>query len=232
MHIRDAQTETRRGGFHDPYSEKCGVLDRMKRKSYRTSCHGSVFNLVDTAVCFIRFLRVYQKQVIGDLKADALVMKNMHIFDSISDLHPDAYDLNPDTLRITVINASGNVILTAMRTLPRWRTMRTVRRSIWRWKTGKEAITRRSTTLDKNMFYYAIRLDNGRILRIAREGDNIFALTQNMMLTVVGVFVLLFFFCILMSNYFTKNLVARSRRWRRISRNPGRRLPTRSWSRL
>ena len=52
------------------------------------------------------------------------------------------------------------------------------------------------------------RLDNGRILRIAREGDNIFALTQNMMMTVVGVFVLLFFFCILMANYFTKNLVA------------------------
>ena len=52
------------------------------------------------------------------------------------------------------------------------------------------------------------RLDNGRILRIAREGDNIFALTQNMMMTVVGVFVLLFFFCIMMANYFTKNLVA------------------------
>ena len=42
-------------------------------------------------------------------------MKNMHIFDSISDLHPDAYDLNPDTLRITVINASGNVIFDSNR---------------------------------------------------------------------------------------------------------------------
>ncbi len=75
-------------------------------------------------------------------------------------------------------------------------------------KSGEGSGTRRSTTLDKNLFYYAIRLDNGRILRIAREGDNIFALTQNMMMTVVGVFVLLFFFCILMANYFTKNLVA------------------------
>ncbi len=80
----------------NPNSEKCGVHDRRKRKIHiELLCHGSVFNLVDTAVCFIRFLRVYQKQVIGDLKADALVMKNMHIFDSISDLHPDAYDLNP-----------------------------------------------------------------------------------------------------------------------------------------
>ena len=75
-------------------------------------------------------------------------------------------------------------------------------------KVGEGSGTRRSTTLDRNLFYYAIRIDNGRILRIAREGDNIFALTQNMMMTVVGVFVLLFFFCIMMANYFTKNLVA------------------------
>ena len=59
----------------------------------------------------IFFYGVYRKQVIkGILKADALVMKNMHIFDDISDLHPDAYDLNPDTLRITVVNASRSVI--------------------------------------------------------------------------------------------------------------------------
>ena len=58
-------------------------------------------------------------------------------------------------------------------------------------------------------------------LRIAREGDNIFALTQNMMLTVVGVFVLLFFFCILMSNYFTKNLVAPIEKMAGESPEPG-----------
>ena len=71
----------------------------------------AVFAILLTLLCALFvFYGVYRKQVIGDLKADALVMKNMHIFDNISDLHPDAYDLNPDTLRITVINASGNVI--------------------------------------------------------------------------------------------------------------------------
>lgn len=83
----------------------------MKRKIHIELLATAVFSILLTLLCVLFvFYGVYQKQVIGDLKADALVMKNMHIFDSISDLHPDAYDLNPDTLRITVINASGNVI--------------------------------------------------------------------------------------------------------------------------
>ena len=71
----------------------------------------AVFAILLTLLCALFvFYGVYRKQVIGDLKADALVMKNLHIFDDISDLHPDAYDLNPDTLRITVVNANGSVI--------------------------------------------------------------------------------------------------------------------------
>mgnify|MGYP002617422964 CR=1 FL=1 len=169
----------------------------------------AVFAILLTLLCALFvFYGVYRKQVIGDLKADALVMKNMHIFDNISDLHPDAYDLNPDTLRITVVNANGSVIFDSNADFSVMENHEDRPEILMAAKSGEGSGTRRSTTLDKNLFYYAIRLGNGRILRIAREGDNIFALTQNMMMTVVGVFVLLFFFCIMMANYFTKNLVA------------------------
>lgn len=169
----------------------------------------AVFAILLTLLCALFvFYGVYRKQVIGDLKADALVMKNLHIFDNISDLHPDAYDLNPDTLRITVVNANGSVIFDSNADFSVMENHEGRPEILMAAKSGEGSGTRRSTTLDKNLFYYAIRLDNGRILRIAREGDNIFALTQNMMMTVVGVFVLLFFFCIMMANYFTKNLVA------------------------
>ena len=169
----------------------------------------AVFAILLTLLCALFvFYGVYRKQVIGDLKADALVMKNMHIFDNISDLHPDAYDLNPDTLRITVVNANGSVIFDSNADFSVMENHEDRPEIHMAAKVGEGSGTRRSTTLDRNLFYYAIRIDNGRILRIAREGDNIFALTQNMMMTVVGVFVLLFFFCIMMANYFTKNLVA------------------------
>ena len=181
----------------------------MKRKIHMELLATAVFAILLTLLCALFvFYGVYRKQVIGDLKADALVMKNMHIFDNISDLHPDAYDLNPDTLRITVVNANGSVIFDSNADFSVMENHESRPEIYMAAKSGEGSGTRRSTTLDRNLFYYAIRIDNGRILRIAREGDNIFALTQNMMMTVVGVFVLLFFFCIMMANYFTKNLVA------------------------
>lgn len=119
-----------------------------------------------------------------------------------------------------MINASGNVIFDSNADFTAMENHEDRPEIHMALENGEGSDTRRSTTLDKNMFYYAIRLDNGRILRIAREGDNIFALTQNMMLTVVGVFVLLFFFCTLMSITLRRIWWHRSRRWRRISRNP------------
>ena len=181
----------------------------MKRKIHMELLATAVFAILLTLLCALFvFYGVYRKQVIGDLKADALVMKNLHIFDDISDLHPDAYDLNPDTLRITVVNANGSVIFDSNADFSVMENHEDRPEIHMAAKVGEGSGPRRSTTLDRNLFYYAIRIDNGRILRIAREGDNIFALTQNMMMTVVGVFVLLFFFCIMMANYFTKNLVA------------------------
>ena len=156
----------------------------------------------------------------------------MHIFDNISDLHPDAYDLNPDTLRITVVNANGSVIFDSNADFSVMENHEDRPEIHMAAKVGEGSGTRRSTTLDRNLFYYAIRIDNGRILRIAREGDNIFALTQNMMMTVVGVFVLLFFFCIMMLITLRRTLWRRSSRWRRIFRSRGRRRPIRSWYRL
>ena len=63
----------------------------MKRKIHMELLATAVFAILLTLLCALFvFYGVYRKQVIGDLKADALVMKNMHIFDNISDLHPDA----------------------------------------------------------------------------------------------------------------------------------------------
>ncbi len=54
----------------------------MKRKIHMELLATAVFAILLTLLCALFvFYGVYRKQVIGDLKADALVMKNMHIFD-------------------------------------------------------------------------------------------------------------------------------------------------------
>ncbi len=41
------------------------------------------------------------------------------------------------------------------------------------FKTGEGEAVRRSQTMDKNTFYYALRMDNGDVLRVAREAGSI-----------------------------------------------------------
>ena len=147
----------------------------MKRKIHMELLATAVFAILLTLLCALFvFYGVYRKQVIGDLKADALVMKNMHIFDNISDLHPDAYDLNPDTLRITVVNANGSVIFDSNADFSVMENHEDHPEIHMAANVGEGSGTRRSTTLDRNLFYYAIRIDNGRILRIARGGRQYF----------------------------------------------------------
>lgn len=71
----------------------------------------AVFAILLTLLCALFvFYGVYRKQVIGDLKADALVMKNMHIFDDISDPAPGCLRPESGYAALTVVNANGSVI--------------------------------------------------------------------------------------------------------------------------
>ena len=42
---------------------------------------------------------------------------------------------------------------------------------------GEGSGSRRSETMDKNLFYYAVRMENGNVLRISREADSFFAVS-------------------------------------------------------
>ena len=75
MHIRTLRQKLGEAGSDDRTVRNVGYMDRMKRKIHNgTSGHGSVRNFTDTADVLIVFTGL-PEQVIGDLKADALVMK-------------------------------------------------------------------------------------------------------------------------------------------------------------
>ncbi|MBR0306599.1 MAG: ATP-binding protein, partial [Lachnospiraceae bacterium] len=67
--------------------------------------------------------------------------------------------------------------------------------------------SRVSETMSKTLFYYAVRLDNGTVMRVSRVADSFWAVLQNVFPSVLGVCVILFAFCIVLSNYFTKSII-------------------------
>lgn len=153
------------------------------------------------------FYGLFKTQIVSDLKADAKVLKNMHVFDDITGLHPDAYDLSPDSLRITVIDRDGSVLFDSNADAAAMENHEARPEIRAAFEFGEGSGTRLSETLDKNLFYYAVKTDNGSVIRIAREADSFLAVFRNMLPAALGVSALLFLLCIFLSNYFTKSLV-------------------------
>ena len=87
MHIRTLRQKLGEAGSMIRTVRNVGYMIEMKRKIHMELLATAVFAILLTLLCALFvFYGVYRKQVIGDLKADALVMKNLHIFDNISDL--------------------------------------------------------------------------------------------------------------------------------------------------
>ncbi len=153
------------------------------------------------------FYGLFQEQIMGDLREDALAFKSMRVFDHPEELDGENFEMEEGGLRITLVDTQGDVIFDTdvdEASMENHEDRPEIQQA---FETGEGSGTRKSETLDRNSFYYAVRLDNGTVLRVAREADSIFAVTKNMLVTVAGVFVLLFIFTVVLSNYFTKSLV-------------------------
>ena len=153
------------------------------------------------------FYGLFQEQIMGDLREDALAFKSMRVFDHPEELDGENFEMEEGGLRITLVDTQGDVIFDTDVDEAFMENHEDRPEIQQAFETGEGSGTRKSETLDRNSFYYAVRLDNGTVLRGAREADSIFAVTKNMLVTVAGVFVLLFIFTVVLSNYFTKSLV-------------------------
>ena len=200
----------------------------MKRKIHQELLITSALAIVLTLVfALLVFYGLFRKQIIGDLRADAVVMKQTHIFDDTDELHPDMYGMDTDSLRITVVDGTGSVVFDSSADVDAMESHEDRPEVQKALETGEGSGWRRSKTLDKNLFYYAVRLENGNILRVSREADSFLAVTQNMMVTVAGVFALLFFLSIVLSNFFTRNLVRPIEQMAENLSEPGTEVPYR-----
>ena len=118
---------------------------------------------------------LYKKQVQGDLRVDAGLLKSTGVFDEdISTFYVDECDL-----RITLIDADGKVIYDndADENIMDNHIDRPEVKSAFENGTG-EAV-RKSDTFSKNAFYYAIKLDNGMVLRVSREAGSVLSIFEN-----------------------------------------------------
>ncbi len=150
------------------------------------------------------FYELFQKQVIEDLKITAHLLDNMNVVNLEEE---DVNKLNLKNLRVTLIYSDGKVKYDSNAQIGIMDNHRTRPEVQEAFKVGEGHAIRRSATLDKNAFYYAVKMQDGSVLRVAKETSNILSIFYNAIPVILFIAVLLFLLCMILAHILTKKLV-------------------------
>ncbi len=190
----------------------------MKQKINRHLALIAILAVVATTIGIVLvYYNLFQMQVRRDLRIDAELLSDAGVFQEsysasnrdVPGLESDLFgQLNQDNLRITWINVDGTVLYdndmdeTELENHAERPEIKAA------FATGSGECVRQSDTLNMNTFYYALRLDDGTVLRVSTEARNLFSvfctafwLIALFVAAIVGI-------CVWLSHVLTRQLLA------------------------
>lgn len=181
----------------------------MKRKINTRLVLIAIIAVVATMVSItIAYYGMFQRQIRSDLEVSAKLLKDTHYFESIDD-YEDAIDMSTDIedLRVTWVAADGTVLYdndTSAGNLENHANRPEIREA---FETGTGETVRRSDTMNKNTFYYAVLLDNGTVLRVSTEAESIWSVFFTSMPLILLIILVIIIVCVVLSHMLTKQLI-------------------------
>ena len=150
------------------------------------------------------FYELFKSEVVDELKTYADVIKETQSYDQIlqGEYNPDV-----DDLRITMIKKDGKVFYDSFadaKKMENHANRQEVRQAL---KHGNGKAIRTSDTLDKNTFYYAVCLDDGNILRVAKESRSIWSVFIKVTPAILILILVIFAISKMLSDVLTKSLL-------------------------
>ncbi|MBR5127909.1 MAG: two-component sensor histidine kinase [Roseburia sp.] len=166
----------------------------------------SAVAVIVTGICaMIIFYDILKEQIFEDLSANAKVIAMMNPDLSVEEL---PMNMDKDGLRITLIEEDGTVIYDSLGGEDVMENHGN-REEIMQAKAyGEGQAMRTSTISNEHTFYYAMQMENGRVLRIAKDSRSIYNLTVQMAGMVVLISIGVLLLCVILSKRLTKNLIA------------------------
>lgn len=148
---------------------------------------------------------LFRKQVIEDLKTYAHLLEDTN---ALSDLMERRYDSKKDKVRITVVDESGDVLYESDADADKMGNHGDRPEIIQTFATGEGYAVRKSSTMGKNTFYYAIRIEEGNVIRVAKDADSIWSIFAGALPAIGGVTAFIILLCTVVAHMLTKALIA------------------------
>lgn len=150
------------------------------------------------------FYELFKSEVVDELKTYADVIKETQAYEQIPQGN---YNPSVDDLRITIIKKNGKVFYDSFADVNKMENhanRQEVRQAL---KHGNGKAIRTSDTMDKSTFYYAVRLDDGNILRVAKESRSIWSVFIKVTPAILILILVIFAISKMLSKVLTKSLL-------------------------
>ena len=165
--------------------------------------------LASTISTTIVYYNLFQRQIRNDLSVSAKLLKDTHYFET-SDINPDNIDLSTDIteLRVTWVDTDGTVLYdndASTTELGNHSDRPEIQEA---FENGVGESVRRSNTMNKNTFYYAVLLDNKTVLRVSTEAGSIWSVFLAVSPMIMLIVIIIVVVCIALSHMLTRQLIA------------------------
>lgn len=152
----------------------------------------------------IVYYDLFRGQVIDDLQAYTLLIKNAV---EEEELKAFSSKLAENEIRITLIGQDGLVIYDNAADSGQMENHGERPEIAEAFQEGEGYAVRKSKTLSQSTFYYAVRLDKGGVLRVAKDAGSIYSVFGRGMLSMFVVFVILLLFSMVLAHFLTAKLI-------------------------
>lgn len=159
--------------------------------------------LLTVAVCYNSF----KGQVMEDLKGYAGIISRQVVSEQQDYLVAEQEELNKEKVRVTLIAEDGTVIFDTDADAGEMENHSNRPEVESAFTSGEGSIIRQSDTLDKNTYYYAVKLSNGQVLRIAREADSIYRIMESAVPYLLIFVVVIFSICCVFSYFLAEGIM-------------------------
>jgi len=156
----------------------------------------------------IIYYNLFHEQVKADLYVSARLLKDTHFFESVN-IDSEDIDLSTDIdeFRVTWIAEDGTVLYdndASKESLANHNDRPEIKEA---FEKGEGEAVRKSSTMNKNTFYYAVLLDNGTVLRVATDAQSLWSVFVSGAPVTALIILLIIAICIAISHVLTKQLL-------------------------
>ena len=158
----------------------------MRRKINFSIVNLAIFSIIATAVLMILGINaLYAQHLEDDLEVVARYMYQYDKIYSIADVYVDPQSNN---FRVTVLDENGNVVLDNMEDPAKMGNKMEWPEVAMAMREGQGSGVRKSEIREKNIYSFTLLMDNGHVLCLSREADNVFRFIKTILPMVLIMF--------------------------------------------